>query len=204
MLCGLVPAHRVYTYTVAHGVIDMHNVLTLNSQPRHPLLEMWVVLCLSAQVGQRWRRIGFPTRVSLEEKRKRKKKGRTVLFSLCSSQHWLFCTCYNGEIGLFTILVISVLLLWAITSGKWLKCKSQFIREELRSFIAFLKMLAEGGTTFNRASTHTACVRPPIFGIFHFFSNWCHTAQEILAFLLALLVRGIEQGDLEGMQAVCL
>lgn len=40
--------HRLHTYTVAHGVIDIHNVLTLNSQPRHPLLENWVVLCPSA------------------------------------------------------------------------------------------------------------------------------------------------------------
>lgn len=44
--------HSAHTQTLylAHGVIDIHNVFTLNSQPRHPLLEMWVVLCLSAQV----------------------------------------------------------------------------------------------------------------------------------------------------------
>lgn len=183
-------------------------LLTLSSQPCHPLLEMWVVLCLSAQVrpkvmANRVSHSGFPRG---KKQKKRKKKGRTVLSPVRCSQHehWLFCICSNVEIWLLTILAISVLLLWIITLGKWLKCKSQFIREELRSFIALLKMLEESGTTFNRASTHSGRIRPPIFGIFHFFSNWCHAAQEISAVksvLLALLVRGIERSDLEGTQA---
>lgn len=60
--------YRLYIYTAAHGVIDTHNMLTLNSQPCHLLPEMWVVLFLSAQVGQRWWRVGFPAQVSFEEK----------------------------------------------------------------------------------------------------------------------------------------
>lgn len=159
--------------------------ITLNSQPRS-LLEMWVVPCLSAQVGQRWRRIGFPTRVSLQEEKKKmrgRRKAIQLLFSVCCShhgQHFLSCTCYYVEIWLFSDLAISVALLWIIRSGKRLKRESQLIREELKCFIALLKMLVESGTTFNQTNTQNAYVRPPIFGIFHFFSNWCHTAQEML------------------------
>lgn len=150
-------------------MIDTHNVLTLNSQPPHPLLKMWVVPCLSAQVGHRWQRVGFLTRVSLEEKNGKEEERPYSSVHFQHGQPWLSCACYNGEIWLFTDLAISVLLLGIIKSGELVKCKSQFIREELRSFIALLKMLKESGTTFNQASTHSADVRPPIFGIFHFF-----------------------------------
>ncbi len=134
-LRDLVLAHRLYTYTVARGVIDTHSVLTLNSQPCPFTRDVGGPVSVSPGrpkvTANRVSHSGFPR--GKKETRGRRRKAIQLLFSVCCShhgRHLLFCTCYYVEIWLFSHLAISVLLLWKIKSGKQLKRRSQFIREE--------------------------------------------------------------------------